>query len=399
MNKIIKIAIYSGTIPSTTFIENLIEGLAMKKVEVYLFGKMEEQANYNSDKNIKVYAIPANGFFRLCKTFFRSFLLLIKFPKRFFIVLKEISKFKSIYSKWNWWTRYVSVALHLPDIFHVQWAKDLQYWVFLKDRFNCKIVLSLLGSHINYSPITNKDLASTYKLLFPKVDAFHAVSKAISLEAQKYEADPAKIKLIHSPIQSTTFEMFNTHKKEIVQPVKILSIGRHHWVKGYNYAITAMGLLKAKHLDFQYTIIAQGKVPENLLFQVNQMELQKEVLFLKGVNQNELFNKMQNYDVLLLPSLNEGIANVVLEAMALGLLVISTDCGGMSEVVKDQETGWLVPVRDPNAIADAIMEVSMTSGVELQSIMQNAHDFVKTEFNAEDSIQEFLELYDFVLSN
>lgn len=393
-----KIAIYSGIIPSATFIEHLISGLADNEVKVYVFGKMKTQVSYTSP-NIKLYTTSKHKLQSILITFFRSIILLIRFPKRFFILIKVVSKFNSLYSKWNRWNRYVPVVLHLPTIFHVQWAKDLQYWVFLKDRFNCKIVLSLLGSHINYSPITNKNLASTYKLLFPKVDAFHAVSKAISLEAQKYGADPAKIKLIHSPIQSTTLEMFNTHKKEIVQSVKILSIGRHHWVKGYNYAITAMGLLKAKHLDFQYTIIAQGKVPENLLFQVNQMELQKEVLFLKGINQNELFKKMQNYDVLLLPSLNEGIANVVLEAMALGLLVISTDCGGMSEVVKDQETGWLVPVRDPNAIADAIMEVSKTSGVELQRITQKAHNVIKTGFNAEDSIQEFLELYDFVLSN
>ena len=64
---------------------------------------------------------------------------------------------------------------------------------------------------------------------------------------------------------------------------------------------------------------------------------------------------MRSFDVLLLPSLNEGIANVVLEAMAIGVPVISTDCGGMSEVVILDTTGWLLPVRDSKAIAKGLI--------------------------------------------
>ena len=69
---------------------------------------------------------------------------------------------------------------------------------------------------------------------------------------------------------------------------------------------------------------------------------------------------MQDFDLLILPSLNEGIANVVLEAMALGIPVISADCGGMSEVVLPNETGWLVPVRDSEAMGEAIIEFTQT---------------------------------------
>jgi colanic acid/amylovoran biosynthesis glycosyltransferase len=57
------------------------------------------------------------------------------------------------------------------------------------------------------------------------------------------------------------------------------------------------------------------------------------------------------------------------------------------------ETGWLVPVRDADAFANAIVEVSQTSDIELQRITQNAHDYVKKHFKAEDSIEQFLEMY------
>ena len=78
------------------------------------------------------------------------------------------------------------VVNNLPDIFHIQWAKSLEEWIFLKDIFDIKLVLSLRGSHITYSPLSNEKLAKNYVAYFPKVDCFHAVSLAIANEASKY---------------------------------------------------------------------------------------------------------------------------------------------------------------------------------------------------------------------
>ncbi|HEY9169191.1 MAG TPA: glycosyltransferase family 4 protein [Lutibacter sp.] len=395
MNKKINIAIYSGNIPSTTFIENLIKGISNKH-EVLLFGKLKSKLEYTS-KNIHCFPTFSNKIINLGITKWRTFLLLVLYPKRFQILWTEVKSFKGLYTKYQWWSRYAPVLLYLPDIFHIQWAKDLEKWHFLKEKLGCKIVLSLLGSHINYSPITDNKLALKYKQLFPEIDVFHAVSEAIALEAEKYGAVSAKIKLIHSPLNSAVFEEFKNIQKKSIAPFKIVSVGRHHWVKGYDYAISAIRILKEEGIDFEYAIIAQGEISENLLFQVNQMGLQKEVSFLKGMEQNVLFQEIKKFDVLLLPSLNEGIANVVLEAMALGVSVISTDCGGMAEVIKQGETGWLVPVRNPQAIAHALVEVQNTSIEKRQEIISNAHAFVKEQFNAKKVIGQFNDLYEEVM--
>lgn len=392
----LKIAIFSGAIPSSTFIEHLISGVSQKH-QVLLFGVVEKKKIYVS-RNIKLYKTPYSHWINLCYTLWRLFLLGFKHPRDVIKLFNEVRRFKHFYQQWIWFTKFLPIVLYKPDIFHLQWARDLEFYYFLKDKFNIKLVVSLRGAHINYTPIVESRMATIYKRTFPNVNAFHAVSEAIGLEAQKYGAVPKTIILIHSPVQRSTFDKFNDLKQKRNKPLKILSIGRHHWIKGYNYAISAIQILKERGMTFEYSIIAQGKVPENILFQVNQLGLQKEVIFIAGIEQDVLFEAMQNYDILLLPSLNEGIANVVLEAMALGLPIISTDCGGMAEVVHHKETGWLVPVRDPQAIADAILDVSQTSEQELQRIMQNAHDFVKTHFNAEDSIRQFVELYESVLS-
>ena len=395
--KPLKIAIFSGEIPSTTFIEHVIEGVS-EHHEVYLYGVANKTYKYTS-KRIKVFSTPKSQLLNFTMTSYRVFRLFFKRPGDVVKLIHEIRRFKSTYSKWIWFSKFLPIVLHRPDVFHIQWARDLEFYWFLKDRFQIKFIVSLLGSHINYSPLVQPYIADIYRTVFPRVDAFHAVSKAIAKEAQLYNAPLDKITLIHSPIKASTFAAYQPLKSKRNSSIKLISVGRHHWVKGYKYALSAMQLLKESKVDFHYTIIAQGNVPEDLIFQRVQLGLEKEVTFLNGVSQHQLFKEMQNHDLLILSSLSEGIANVVLEAMAIGVPVISTDCGGMAEVVIPNETGWLVPIRSPQSIAEAVIEVTQMAENKVQRITQNAHQFVITQFNAQDSIREFLELYDKVATN
>ena len=390
MNKQLKIAIYSGAIPTTTFIENLIEGIASSHI-VLLFGKQIRKPKY-SNKFIHCYPIYSNKFSNLLLTKWRVLLLMLMYPKRFLILWDQLKTKKGFYSKFNWLSRYVPVLLHLPDIFHVQWAKDLEHWMFLKEQ-NVKVVLSLRGAHINYSPIANKILADSYRKNFPNVDAFHAVSGAIRKEAQMYGADPKKIFKIHSLISQRTFDLFRTIEKKKDPVLKIISVGRHHWKKGYATALDACSVLKSKSISFKYTIIAGGNVPEELLIQRDQLNLKNEVHFMDLLPQDEMFNEMLANDILLLPSYEEGIANVVLEAMAMGLPVISSDCGGMKEVVIAGETGWLVSMLDSKKMARALINFKQSSSEELNIITLSAYNLVSKNFKKQINILDFNSFY------
>lgn len=393
MIKPLKIAIFSGSVPSTTFIEHLIDGVSGHH-KVLLFGVSEGHFQY-TNKRIKTYITPKSHYKNFFISFYRFFLLLLIAPKSLIKLFKEVRKYKNLYDQWVWFTKFLPIVLYKPDIFHIQWAKDVGTYYFLKDVIGCKIFVSLLGTHINYSPLIDMSLRKQYLEYFPKVDAFHAVSDAIAMEATKYGANAKNIKVIRSPIQYSTFNIFRPIVKSNTTTLNLLSVGRHHWVKGYSYAIDAMAILNAKGITFNYDIIAQGNIPEDLIFQRDRLNLNEKVNFLKGISpQYRLFEVMQNYDALVLSSLSEGIANVVLEAMAIGLPVISTNCGGMAEVVIPNETGWLVPVRNSHEMADAIVELQQTPIEELQRITNNAHHFVKTHYNAEERIVEFLEWYE-----
>ncbi|TYA56657.1 glycosyltransferase family 4 protein [Formosa maritima] len=389
--KKLKIAIFSGAIPSSTFIEGLIEGVA-KHHQVYLFGVAETPKTYTS-KNITLYKTPYSHFLNLLFTIWRVLQLLLKRPNDVIALFQEVKNYSRFYDQWVWFSKFLPIVLYRPDIMHIQWARDIEFYMFLKTRFKIPMIISLRGAHINYTPIVEPRMANIYKACFPLVDEFHAVSEAIAIEAQKYNAEASKIKVIHSPLPKKTLDQFKFKRKNN-QPLKILSVGRFHWKKGYKYAIDACNLLKKQEFDFNYTIVSSNTMSEEILFQTHQLELNKKITFLKGMTQLELFQFMNDFDVLILPSLEEGIANVVLEAMALGLPVISTDCGGMAEVVIPKETGWLVPIRNAQLLADTILEFSQTPENEINDMTQRAHDFVKYHFDSDQSIQQFLQLYE-----
>ena len=389
--KKLKIAIYSGSIPSTTFIENLINGMSDSH-SIFLFGKQRVKPMY-SKKSIQCYPTYSRISYNFIITKWRLFLLLVKFPKRFIILWKQLKTKKGYYSKLNWLSRYAPVLLHLPDVFHVQWAKDIEHWMFLKEKLDVKIVLSLRGAHINYSPIVNPKLADSYKMNFNKIDAFHAVSKAIGIEAMKYGAQENRITVINSILSEGIFDKFGN-----VQPIKseslsILSVGRHHWKKGYATALDACAILKNKNIPFRYAIIADGPVPEELIYQRDRLNLKEDVIFESKMDQEKVFTYMQTSDLLLLPSLEEGIANVVLEAMGIGLPVISTDCGGMSEVIVHNETGFLVPILDEHKLANQIIEFNELDDENISAIILKAHQFLREEFDSSKSIKKVCELY------
>ena len=114
--------------------------------------------------------------------------------------------------------------------------------------------------------------------------------------------------------------------------------------------------------------------------------------FIKGKKQKELFNLLHQYDIMILSSLSEGISNAVVEAMAIGIPVISTNCGGMSEIIT-KETGWLVPIRDAKSIANAVEEINNLDKRELGIIIKNANKMAKEQFHPDNITPKFMSLY------
>ena len=385
----LRIAIYSGEIPSTTFIERLIEGLASADNFIYLFGVRKKKTA--TQKNILVVSYTHQRFVKLVHLLKYSVLLMLFKPRdkrKLDCILQTRSK-NNLYSK----VKYYPVLWHRPDIFHIQWAKALEDWMWVQE-FGIKLVLSLRGAHINYSPIANPDLAAMYQRYFPQVDGFHAVSQAMTNEAVSYGAASERIKVVYSGLGLEMIK--NTKRTDGI--IQILSVGRPHWIKGYHYALDAMSLLKSEGVAFEYHIIGGGD-SEELLYQVGDLELEQEVTLLGALPFKEVQKRVQMADVLLLSSVEEGIANVVLEAMQLGTLVLSTECGGMREVITDGTNGFLVPIRNPRKIADALKDILELSQMEKDVIIESAKNTISQRYSEAQMVAGMMGLYEEVFGS
>jgi len=386
----LKIAIYSGNIPSTTFVENLINGLSRAGHKIILFGKIAGKVTERN--NVNIIPTPSKEIpllFFVLKEFLKLF---TRDPKLFVKSLKSFSgRSQNIKSFFRRAGVLLPVINNKPDIFHIQWAKTVQQYPELFTLIDSKIALSLRGAHINYSPIADKPLAEAYKKYFPSINGFHAVSKAIGEEAVKYGADENKIKVIYTSV-----------RKELLQKnsglyhagiLEIISVGRFHWKKGYHYALDAMKKLKDQGVKFNYTIIAQGDIPEEIIFLMNEYKLSGCVKIIQGMEYEKLIQKLQSSHILLLPSVEEGIANVVLEAMATGVPVITTDCGGMNEAVQDGVNGYVVSSREPEDIVKKINNFVNSDNEFKKNLTAKARQTVCERFSGERQVKEFSEFY------
>jgi colanic acid/amylovoran biosynthesis glycosyltransferase len=385
-----KIVIFDGTFKTTTFINRLCEGLTFNH-KVYILGFNESLdakiknityvslgSNDSKSRFLKT-SIGLRGF-RITQQV-KLFSLLLKGKKR---IIKE-ENLQLIINKIQ------------PDIIHFQWVSVLSYLKNLKHPKHTKTILSQRGYHINVRPFINQDNKVFLNEVFSKLDGFHSVSKAIQEKSNEIYTSPLKIDhVVYSGFDTDSFRFkktWNTNKKK-----HILSIGRYHWIKDYRSAILAMSILKEKQISFHYTIVGVHN-PEELLFLVNDMNLKDSVTFLNSIPQEEVYEKMLESDLFLLPSVEEGIANVCVEAMLSKLPVLSTDCGGMSELIVDNETGFLVPTRNPKALADKISIFSKLQEIDILQLVNAAYIKATTQHTSKQMVDGMISLYKKVYEN
>ena len=146
-------------------------------------------------------------------------------------------------------------------------------------------------------------------------------------------------------------------------------------------------------VDFNYTIIGATNNEEELIYLIKDYKLEEKVVLKPKVSQDEVFKQMRLASALILPSLEEGIANVAIEAMAIGLPVISTDCGGMSELIEDDKSGFLTPLHDIEGFVNTIMKFHKLRIEEIDNLRVEARKTVELQHSIDKMIIDMENLY------
>ena len=245
-------------------------------------------------------------------------------------------------------------------------------------------IIALRGSDVpGYSSrlkILDKIVFSSLSKLVWK-NAKFVITNSEGLKKLALKTFNTKIDVIYNGVDVDEFKPLKN--KKIGKKIKLISTGRLIERKGYNYLIEA---LKVNN-NIELTLIGEGNLKKELedLAKKNKVN----VKFLGRVNHKLISNYLRNADIFILPSLNEGMSNSILEAMACGLPIITTDVGGSKELIKDN--GFIVKKADSETLKYSIEK--FLNNPKLIKQMGNTSKKIAKKMNWNNITKKYLEIY------
>jgi glycosyltransferase involved in cell wall biosynthesis len=174
---------------------------------------------------------------------------------------------------------------------------------------------------------------------------------------------------------------------------RILTVARLTRQKSIDTLIEALALVRARGIDAQLRIVGDGDQRAALEEKTRALQLERAVQFLGMRAQSELPRLYSAGEVFVLPSLHEGMGLVLAEALLCGAPVIATASGGITDIVRDRETGLVFPERDPGALADALACYARAPQYAARLAAQGRRD-VLARFTPRGVANEFFQVYE-----
>lgn len=223
---------------------------------------------------------------------------------------------------------------------------------------------------------------SNYQLLFKETAMMLPVCQLWKQRLQLLGAPLEKIRIMRMGVDLDGLTFLNANRS-IGRPLKVLSVGRFVEKKGLKYAIE--GVCKA-HASISMKIVGDGPLLSELKELAKKAIPNKTIHFYGNLTQEEIFKILVETDVFLLPSITadsgemEGIPVAIMEAMAKGILVISTCHSGIPELVIDARAGYLVEERNSEQIATILDSISLNSS-HIEDVRLYARQRIENLFN------------------
>jgi glycosyltransferase involved in cell wall biosynthesis len=173
-------------------------------------------------------------------------------------------------------------------------------------------------------------------------------------------------------------------------PVRLLAVGRLVQQKGLDVLLTALARPGLERVELD--IVGDGERRPDLERQASQLGLMARVRFLGWMDRDHLAEVYRRADVFVLPSRDEGMPNVVLEAMASGLPVIASRIAGACDMVVDGETGLLLPPDDAGALAAAVARLAGDAPTR-QSFGRAGRERVERLYSWGSAARAYLDLF------
>lgn len=239
-----------------------------------------------------------------------------------------------------------------PDVIHAHFYSIAAIASVLKKRFAVPFVITEHSSklNINIKNISELDIKLARKA-YQNADKVIAVSNALAENLKNNFNVDAEV--IHNIVDVSHFKYVNREPKDTFT---FISVGNLISIKGFDLLIEAFVTAFKNDKSVFLKIVGAGPEMNNLQNLVNKYDMNENILLLNEVGRDKLKDIYPEGDAFVLASSSETFGVVFIEAMATGMPVIATDCGGPSDFVNEQN-GYLIPVNDKQSLVDALMNM------------------------------------------
>jgi glycosyltransferase involved in cell wall biosynthesis len=174
-----------------------------------------------------------------------------------------------------------------------------------------------------------------------------------------------------------------------LQTINLIHVGRFTKAKNHKLLIEIMIILKNKYKNIKLNLVGDGELFDEINYLVKEYNLSSYVNFLG--HRNDIPDLLADNNIFLLTSNWEGLPLVLLEAMAAGIPIISTDVGGVKDIIKHQYNGFLVKPDNANDFVEVLDYILKNKEIR-DTVVKNASNFIKN-YNIKNTQKEYEKLY------
>ena len=239
-----------------------------------------------------------------------------------------------------------------PDVIHAHFYSIAAISSVLKQKFDVPFVVTEHSSKLNRNikEISELDVKLAQKA-YKNADRVVTVSNALAQNLKENFGVDAVV--INNIVDVAKFQYVKREPKDVFT---FISVGNLIQIKGFDLLIEAFADAFNDDKSVSLKIVGAGTERERLQAIVNQYDMSDRIILLNEVGRDKLKDIYQDGDAFVLASRSETFGVVFIEAMATGLPVIATDCGGPSDFVNEQN-GYLIPVDDKKSLVDALVKM------------------------------------------
>jgi colanic acid/amylovoran biosynthesis glycosyltransferase len=287
---------------------------------------------------------------------------------------------------------YIGVRLRELGVTHVHthfagMAARTAFWI--REFFGITYSVTVHANDV----FTPNDFEVGLDKIFSSASAIVAVSNfGADYIREKFSEAAKRVYRVYNGID---VEQFQPAKFD--QPPLVLSIGRLISKKGFDILIEACAILRESGLDFQCEVIGEGPLQRELQERIDQHHLADCVTLSGPKPQRAIAGRLAEATVLTLPcridpdGAMDNLPTVIMEAMAAALPVVTTDVGGVHEMVTDGENGFVVELEDTSAIAEATKRL-LTDRTFAQRFGQRGRQRAIDLFSISRNVRELREI-------